>query len=272
MVDHGFRFPFALTALGQVSSVSMGAWEARRAAMHGRRQAGCSGTRLQLVLLCSVSAELPAPACLPACAPAPAALLACQLGLFSLRPPPSLRFALTRLLPVSASFAACLFLGNVAYLGLSGAAARCQGGARCARPTGCLHLRRLPSSPRGPPPPRPAAPPPRAVAFINMLKAATPLVTLAVGLALGMEQLSLPVLLSTGLIFGGTTVATASEAATGAQAAGLGAAGGKTQGAAEAVRARHTLMFAPPILPSHHPPCRPLQLALFHRLCLLHCI
>jgi hypothetical protein len=37
-----------------------------------------------------------------------------------LRRPPPLAAVFTRLLPVSASFAASLFLGNVAYLGLSG--------------------------------------------------------------------------------------------------------------------------------------------------------
>ena len=44
-----------------------------------------------------------------------------RAGFAPMRPPPPLRFVLGRLLPVSASFAACLFLGNAAYLGLSGA-------------------------------------------------------------------------------------------------------------------------------------------------------
>ncbi|KAL4426658.1 hypothetical protein ABPG77_004714 [Micractinium sp. CCAP 211/92] len=123
MVDHGFRFPFALTAMGQASS-TLPAW------------------------------------------------LASVVGLAPLRPPPPLRTMLTRLLPVSLSFAASLFLGNVAYLGLS-------------------------------------------VAFINIMKAATPMVTLALGLALGLERLSKLTLLATGLIALGTYTATASEAASG---------------------------------------------------------
>jgi drug/metabolite transporter (DMT)-like permease len=122
MVDHGFRFPFALTAMGQGASVLL-------------------------------------------------ALAASLLGFAPLRPPPSAEVAITKLLPVAASFAASLFLGNVAYLGLS-------------------------------------------VAFINMLKAATPLVTLAVGLALRLEAMSKLTLLSTALIAFGTAVATASEAGT----------------------------------------------------------
>lgn len=122
MVDHGFRFPFALTAMGQAASVLL-------------------------------------------------ALAASLLGLAPLRPPPSAEVAIKKLLPVAASFAASLFLGNVAYLGLS-------------------------------------------VAFINMLKAATPLVTLAVGLAVRLEAMSKLTLLSTALIAFGTAVATASEAGT----------------------------------------------------------
>ncbi|KAL4425525.1 hypothetical protein ABPG75_009541 [Micractinium tetrahymenae] len=123
MVDHGFRFPFALTSLGQAASTLL-AW------------------------------------------------LASLVGIAPLRPPPSLHIMLTRLLPVSLSFAASLFLGNVAYLGLS-------------------------------------------VAFINIMKAATPMVTLALGLALGLERLSKLTLLATALIALGTYTATASEAASG---------------------------------------------------------
>lgn len=47
-----------------------------------------------------------------------------------------------------------------------------------------------------------------------MLKAATPLVTLAVGLAVRLETMSKLTLLSTALIAFGTAVATASEAGT----------------------------------------------------------
>lgn len=50
-----------------------------------------------------------------------------------------------------------------------------------------------------------------------MLKAATPLVTLAVGLAVRLEAMSKLTLLSTALIAFGTAVATASEAGTGEQ-------------------------------------------------------
>lgn len=62
-----------------------------------------------------------------------------------------------------------------------------------------------------------------------MMKAATPLVTLGVGLGVGLEQLSLLTLLSTALIALGTAVSTAAESATGmglrrlgVQALGLG--------------------------------------------------
>ncbi len=63
-------------------------------------------------------------------------------GVVHLRNPPDLSFTLTHLLPVAASFAATLFLGNFAYLGLS-------------------------------------------VAFIQILKAFTPAVTLIVSIMLG---------------------------------------------------------------------------------------
>ncbi|KAI3438776.1 hypothetical protein D9Q98_001193 [Chlorella vulgaris] len=123
MVDLGFRFPFALTSMGQVSSMLL-AWLASRA------------------------------------------------GVAPLRKAPSWHAVFTKLLPVSLGFAASLFLGNVAYLGLS-------------------------------------------VAFINIMKAATPMVTLAVGLALGLEQPSKLTLCGTALIAGGTAIATCSEAASG---------------------------------------------------------
>lgn len=67
---------------------------------------------------------------------------------------------------VAACFAASLFLGNFAYLGLS-------------------------------------------VAFINMLKALTPVATLAASLVLGLESLSPVLVLSTALIAVGTSTATA---------------------------------------------------------------
>ena len=75
--------------------------------------------------LCSLPGPaLPCPA-LPCTPPPPhAALLSAWLGLAPLRPPPPLLAALTRLVPISLSFAASLFLGNVAYLGLSGEGGR----------------------------------------------------------------------------------------------------------------------------------------------------
>ena len=61
------------------------------------------------------------PCALPRPLPCPAAAwVASRLGMAPLRRPPPLAAVFTRLLPVSASFAASLFLGNVAYLGLSG--------------------------------------------------------------------------------------------------------------------------------------------------------
>lgn len=123
MVDYEFRYPCALTALGQLVSMLL-AW------------------------------------------------LACQVGLAPLGPRPSLRTALTKLLPISASFAASLFLGNVAYLGLS-------------------------------------------VAFINIMKAATPLVTLLLGLSMRLEHPSKLTLVGTALIALGTALTTAAEAGTG---------------------------------------------------------
>lgn len=56
-----------------------------------------------------------------------------------------------------------------------------------------------------PPPPSPYA----AVAFINILKALTPAVTLIASMALGMERPSLRVMASLGLIALGTSIATA---------------------------------------------------------------
>lgn len=53
------------------------------------------------------------------------------------------------------------------------------------------------------------------MAFVNICKAATPVVTLAVGLCTRMERLSKLTLLATLLIAVGTAIATASEAATG---------------------------------------------------------
>eukprot|EP00887_Chlorella_sp_A99_P000728 scaffold5.g728.t1 len=118
MVDHGFGYPFALTAIGQLSSAGL-AWGAGRA------------------------------------------------GLAALGPPG--RLPLPRLLAVAASTALSLFLGNYAYLGLS-------------------------------------------VAFINVLKALTPMVTIGVGAALGQRKPSGAVLFAIALIGVGTAMATTQEA------------------------------------------------------------
>lgn len=63
-----------------------------------------------------------------------------------------------------------------------------------------------------------------------MLKAATPLVTLAVGLAMRLEALSKLTLLSTALIALGTAIATASEATSGARRRPRGAGRGAGAG------------------------------------------
>lgn len=179
--------------------------------------------------------------------PPPAAYAVTLLGLAPLRPPPSPRVALTALLPVSASFAASLFLGNYAYLGLSGecsaggcapakqawaglgidwlGAAKQQSAARpCSRRLQLMAGWPAPALPSGPvvspalaPPAQLTLPWPNpAVAFVNICKAATPLATLAVGLAARLEPRSKLTLLATLLIAGGTALATAAEASTGA--------------------------------------------------------
>ncbi|GAB4816710.1 hypothetical protein N2152v2_003756 [Parachlorella kessleri] len=117
MVDSGFRFPFALTALGSATSTLLG------------------------------------------CA-------AGYLGMAPLRPHPSLSTTLTKLLPIALCSAATLFLGNYAYLGLT-------------------------------------------VAFINILKALTPAVTLGASMLLGQERPSLLVTACLALIAGGTAISTA---------------------------------------------------------------
>lgn len=61
----------------------------------------------------------------------------------------------------------------------------------------------------------PPNPLPLTVAFINIMKAATPVVTLTLGLALGLERLSLGTLAATVMIAAGTAAATASEADSG---------------------------------------------------------
>jgi len=54
------------------------------------------------------------------------------------------------------------------------------------------------------------------VAFINIMKAATPMVTLTLGLVLGLERPSRLALLATALIALGTYTATSSEVDSGA--------------------------------------------------------
>ena len=81
-----------------------------------------------------------------------------------------------------------------------------------------------------------------------MCKAATPAVTLAVGLALGVERLSLSSLSSTCLIAAGVAIATAAEAATGARAA---PGRQRQQGASPARRAgAGTQQRRPPLRPA----------------------
>ena len=59
-----------------------------------------------------------------------------------------------------------------------------------------------------------------------MMKAATPLVTLAIGLALGLERPALPTLAATALIGLGTAVSTAQEVGSGAWSGGADGVGG----------------------------------------------
>jgi hypothetical protein len=121
MVDKGFPFPLALTALGQVASWGTG------------RALGAA-------------------------------------GLVAVKPRPPTGTFFTRLLPVAFCTAATLCLGNYAYLYLS-------------------------------------------VAFINMLKALTPAVALAVGVAAGVEQPSFGAVVATGIVAWGTSVATSDASA-----------------------------------------------------------
>ena len=175
---------------------------------------------------------------LPAAAPLPVAWLASVVGVAPLRPAPSWEAAFSKLLPVSFSFAASLFLGNVAYLGMSGEHAARHAGVSCqpasaarhagvssqtasaARHAGGLRRTLARSALSRPPltvrPPRCCVP---AVAFINIMKAATPMVTLAVGLALRLERTSKLTLAATVLIAVGTAISTSSEASSGEGAA-----------------------------------------------------
>lgn len=89
-----------------------------------------------------------------------------RLGLVRIRPRSALGSSPAQHALVASCFAASLFLGNAAYLGLS-------------------------------------------VAFIGILKALTPVATLAASLALGLERMSLPVGVATALIAAGTMLATA---------------------------------------------------------------
>jgi hypothetical protein len=122
MVDHGFRFPFALTSLGQLSSMLLGAWAGGGARVYGGEGTVCPCLAAHPGYAHRVCPRQP---CrphfrFPSTSLDAAAWVASRLGMAPLRRPPPLATVLTRLLPVSASFAASLFLGNVAYLGLSG--------------------------------------------------------------------------------------------------------------------------------------------------------
>ena len=90
-----------------------------RSAPQQRDEQGGQASQRQ-ALLPPLAGTLLTAALLPPLLPPPAALAASLLGLAPLRPPPSAEVAIKKLLPVAASFAASLFLGNVAYLGLSG--------------------------------------------------------------------------------------------------------------------------------------------------------
>lgn len=126
MVDEGFRFPFALTSLGQLSSAVLGA--AGQAGGGARAEPASHAAALNLAALLAWRHHAPTVLCPPPCC---AAWVATRVGLTPLLPPPSLAYTVRNLLPVSASFALVLFLGNVAYLGLSGE--ECGGGCREAR-------------------------------------------------------------------------------------------------------------------------------------------
>lgn len=93
-----------------------------------------------------------------------------HLGWARVRDLPDSRVLVSALLPCALAFAATLFLGNAAYLGLS-------------------------------------------VAFLNMLKAATPAATLASGLALGTARLTPAVAVGTLLVAAGSVAATLQESA-----------------------------------------------------------
>jgi hypothetical protein len=163
MVDHGFRYPFALTALGQLSSITLGKpvaggpWPGglggKGAPLQRRTQEPpcvAVGRPEQRPGSCRASAHR-----CPFHGPTRAAYLASALGVAPLRPAPSWQQALTRLAPVSLSFAASLFLGNVAYLGLSGGLPMAASPSRPRAPQRLDELGRLP-----PPPPPPLLPPP----------------------------------------------------------------------------------------------------------------
>lgn len=215
MVDHGFRFPFALTALGQLSSMLLGeAGVAGRAGEGGSafacREAGIAGLHLRLAA-CSVPTLL-GPLPLPLLQPGPPRCWAwrrCDRRPRPARPSPACSPSPSALRPRSFWATIPTWGCRVRAVPVAGQRGR---GARCPgawwRPRRCAICKLKPGRLQEPTP----AP---AVAFINMLKAATPLVTLAVGLAARLERLSKLTLLATALIAFGTAVATASEAATG---------------------------------------------------------
>jgi hypothetical protein len=212
MVDLGFRFPFALTSMGQVSSMLLGEWAASNPSYSALLKAVESSPAVQRFQLLwstalsgvhfSVLALQPGwrreqawrhcerhPPGMP-CSPS------CCLCRSALRPRCS--WAMLHIWGCLVSWRR--FVSNTSVVNLA------------VRPTGkpvqrpTRKLLKLAVAPFAT-----AA----AVAFINIMKAATPMVTLAVGLALGLEQPSKLTLCGTALIAGGTAIATCSEAASG---------------------------------------------------------
>ena len=239
MVDHGFRFPFALTSLGQLSSMLLGEW-----AGQGTVAPDC-GRRGWLPCLAAhpdrTCIFVPTPTLLDPPAPFPAhCLVLLQPGwrpVWAWRhcgghppwPPsspaccqclPALRLPCSwETLPTWDSQVIACFCWPVCW-------SVCR--SKCCTKTPAVQCCACPPAlPGAHSPPLSymscfaallccsLLPAPPAVAFINIMKAATPMVTLAVGLAMGLERTCPTSLLATVLIAVGTAIATASEAASG---------------------------------------------------------
>lgn len=106
MVDDGFKYPLALTGLAQLAGAI----------------AGEVHSRLHCVCTCSSDCSAqhrPDYAYGTSRDRYRAGWITSKTGLIKLGPAPSLRFLVTRLLPIVLSSAGALYFGNVAYLSLS---------------------------------------------------------------------------------------------------------------------------------------------------------